>query len=296
MSVTVTVPGFTPERTTETLWWTGEIATCSFALAVPRDASAGAHVGRAEVHVSGLRVVTLLFQIDVAAVVNPTPIDVTSQVSRLRTAFASYATEDRQTVLGRIQGMLSVMTDLDVFFDVMSLRSGERWMERLRQEIESRDAFLPFLVAGGEPFGMGAARVAIGSRMSWARSHQSGSVGLARDRASSGRTRLIAFQLLDAVRVVVPRADCALLDANDHRLADLAQGKPIAFCAQRGFGALDGHVSYVCNPRCRPRTKCPRARRHTRWRCEPRQHPEPYGVEAQFYRNEVFHTERSIGR
>jgi HEAT repeat protein len=144
MSVTVTVPGFTPERTTETLWWTGEIATCSFALAVPREASAGPHVGRAEVHVSGLRVVTLLFQIDVAAVLNPIPIDVTSHVTRLRTAFASYATEDRQTVLGRIQGMLSVMPDLDVFLDVMSLRSGERWMECLRKEIESRDAFYLF--------------------------------------------------------------------------------------------------------------------------------------------------------
>jgi hypothetical protein len=33
-------------------------------------------------------------------------------------------------------------------------------------------------------------------------------------------------------------------------------------------------------------------RDHTRWLCELRQHPEPYGVEAQFYRNEEFYSSR----
>jgi hypothetical protein len=39
-----------------------------------------------------------------------------------------------------------------------------------------------------------------------------------------------------------------------------------------------------------------RWRDHTRWRCELRQHHEPDGVEAQFYRNEVFHHSRRFDR
>jgi hypothetical protein len=35
-----------------------------------------------------------------------------------------------------------------------------------------------------------------------------------------------------------------------------------------------------------------RERDHTRWRRELRQHPEPFGVEAQFSRNEEFHYSR----
>jgi hypothetical protein len=31
-----------------------------------------------------------------------------------------------------------------------------------------------------------------------------------------------------------------------------------------------------------------RERDRSRWRCELRQHPEPYGVEAQFFQNEEF--------
>jgi hypothetical protein len=35
-----------------------------------------------------------------------------------------------------------------------------------------------------------------------------------------------------------------------------------------------------------------RERDHTRWLCELRTHPEPYGVEAQFFRNEEFYSSR----
>jgi hypothetical protein len=35
---------------------------------------------------------------------------------------------------------------------------------------------------------------------------------------------------------------------------------------------------------------------HSRWLYELRQHPEPYGVEAQFYRNEVFDSSRRFDR
>jgi TIR domain len=70
--------------------------------------------------------------------------DVASQELRIKHAFASYASEDRDEVLGRIQGMQKVVSDLNVFLDVASLRSGENWMERLQHEIVTRDVFYLF--------------------------------------------------------------------------------------------------------------------------------------------------------
>jgi hypothetical protein len=54
-------------------------------------------------------------------------------------AFVSYASGDRSRVAAIIQGMKKARPDMDVFFDVDSLRSGEDWQRALRAEIERRD-------------------------------------------------------------------------------------------------------------------------------------------------------------
>lgn len=54
-------------------------------------------------------------------------------------AFISYASEDRKRVATIIQGLKIARPDLDIFFDVESLRSGENWKETLGREIEKRD-------------------------------------------------------------------------------------------------------------------------------------------------------------
>ena len=55
------------------------------------------------------------------------------------TAFISYASQDRSRVATIIQGMQKARPDMDIFFDVESLRSGEDWESALRREIEKRD-------------------------------------------------------------------------------------------------------------------------------------------------------------
>lgn len=62
----------------------------------------------------------------------------------MRRGFASYASDDRDEVMGRIQGMLKIAPALDIFVDVLSLRSGERWEVRLEQEIAARDVLYLF--------------------------------------------------------------------------------------------------------------------------------------------------------
>ena len=54
-------------------------------------------------------------------------------------AFVSYASEDRDRVATIIQGMQKARPDMDVFFDVDSLRSGEGWEQALQREISQRD-------------------------------------------------------------------------------------------------------------------------------------------------------------
>ena len=54
-------------------------------------------------------------------------------------AFVSYASQDRRDVATIIQGMKKARPDMNVFFDVESLRSGEDWESALRREIERRD-------------------------------------------------------------------------------------------------------------------------------------------------------------
>lgn len=54
-------------------------------------------------------------------------------------AFVSYASADRSKVAGIIQGMKKVRPDIDLFFDVENLRSGDDWENALMTEISRRD-------------------------------------------------------------------------------------------------------------------------------------------------------------
>jgi hypothetical protein len=54
-------------------------------------------------------------------------------------AFVSYASQDRNRVAAIIQGMKKARPEMDIFFDVESLRSGDDWEKSLYKEIEHRD-------------------------------------------------------------------------------------------------------------------------------------------------------------
>ena len=62
--------------------------------------------------------------------------------SRYRSAFLSYASEDRAAVIRGAQMLRSV--GITFFQDVVDLDPGERWEQRLYAEIERNDLFLLF--------------------------------------------------------------------------------------------------------------------------------------------------------
>jgi hypothetical protein len=125
------------------LIWDGRVANARFAVTAPAELAPGTYPGQATVHLDGLRVAKIAFVVEVGERPGP-PSALPARFQRYRSAFASYASADRADVLARVQGMQKVVPDLDVFLDVVSLRSGDHWRERLAAEVCQRDVLFLF--------------------------------------------------------------------------------------------------------------------------------------------------------
>jgi TIR domain-containing protein len=149
----LTLPGAIIEHTDDVLLWEGEISNAQFPIYVPEYVNLGPHPGTATLHAAGMQIAKLHFTLEIGPQEAPVSF-LAARAQRYRTAFASYASEDREAVIARVQGMLKVLPDLDLFLDVLSLRSGENWEQRLMSEITSRDVFYLFwsLAASRSPW------------------------------------------------------------------------------------------------------------------------------------------------
>lgn len=143
MTVRLRIPRLAVTPVENFLLWDGEIANAGFIVTVPLEMKATTCEGEATIHVGGLTIVRLAFVLEIAEKDAATQ-QLDLKVRRYSKAFASYAHEDADAVLGRIQGIQKVAPSLDIFFDVAKLRSGERWQERLKHEILSREVLYLF--------------------------------------------------------------------------------------------------------------------------------------------------------
>lgn len=116
--------------------WTGGYLAFDFAVYLPEDYAKKQVMLKAAVYFDGVPATRLMLTVKVQAQQNA-PVAVQRQ--DILSAFVSYASQDRGRVASLIQGMTKARPDLDVFFDVSSLTSGQRWEERLYKEIDSRD-------------------------------------------------------------------------------------------------------------------------------------------------------------
>lgn len=144
LTITLEIEGLHVRDPLDTIVWDGVPTNASFAVRVPSDAKIGTAPGTAVIGYRGIAVAKLSFLVTV----NRHRVDQYSNQSTQSfyptTAFASYASENRAEVLSRIQGMKKVAPDLDIFVDVLSLRSGENWRERLEQHVPTKDTFYLF--------------------------------------------------------------------------------------------------------------------------------------------------------
>jgi len=123
--------------------WTGEIGSTAFVVDVPASASEKTYPATASIRLNGCEIARMSFVVRVGPA-KPDINEIPSITTTHRSAFASYASQDRVEVLKRIQGIEAAYKGLDVFVDVVDLRSGQNWEQELKRRISKSDVFYLF--------------------------------------------------------------------------------------------------------------------------------------------------------
>ena len=136
ITVTISSPDFEIEDNTESQIWKGGYLNFCFAVEVPEQYKKRQILFVASVYINDIIATRLKFVAKCKSL-----IDQKIEVTRddVLSAFVSYASQDRNRVAMIIQGMKKARPDMDVFFDVDSLRSGDDWENALWHEIDKRD-------------------------------------------------------------------------------------------------------------------------------------------------------------
>ena len=143
LTVSMQIRGLSVDPPSAHISWEGEIGSATFLVGVPSDATPGTRAGKALVCIDGLRLATVTFLVRIEMAVSEVT-QLPSVEKQVRRAFASYASKDRDNVLARVQGIQKAAPSMDIFLDVVKLRSGQHWQSVLRDEICSRDILYLF--------------------------------------------------------------------------------------------------------------------------------------------------------
>lgn len=138
IKVILTSPDIEIEDNEETGIWQGDHLDFSFAVMLPEDYKKRQILFTASVYINDVIACKLKFIVKISSLFQK-KIAVTRE--DIYSAFVSYASQDRNRVASVIQGMKKARPDMDIFFDVEKLRSGQDWETTLYQEIENRDIF-----------------------------------------------------------------------------------------------------------------------------------------------------------
>lgn len=129
------------EDNEETQVWRGGYLRFSFAGLLPQQYPKQQILITARVYVDDVIKTKLQILVSCEAKYNK---GITLNRKDVISAFASYASQDRKRVAAIIQGMKKINADMDVFFDVENLHSGDEWEQILYQEISKRDVLFLF--------------------------------------------------------------------------------------------------------------------------------------------------------
>lgn len=136
ITVVLSSPDVDIEDDTESQNWQGDYLNFSFAVEVPEQYTKRQILFVASVYINDIIATRLKFVAKCKTLVEQ-KIEVTRE--DVLSAFVSYASQDRNRVAMIIQGMKKARPDMDIFFDVDSLRSGDDWEKALWREIDKRD-------------------------------------------------------------------------------------------------------------------------------------------------------------
>lgn len=136
IKVVLSSPDIEIEDDTEIQTWEGDYLDFSFAVELPEHYSKKQILFIASVYFNDMIATKLKF---IAKCRSFAEQKIEMVREDVLSAFVSYASQDRKRVASIIQGMKKARPDMDIFFDVESLRSGEDWEKALKQEIDKRD-------------------------------------------------------------------------------------------------------------------------------------------------------------
>lgn len=149
LSVLLHIDGMSIPFPSDTILWEGEIGNASFPVTAPPDAGEGSHPGTATLYINQIQIARIHFVLEVGSHAHQSE-ETPHSIRFFHSGFASYASPDRDEVLGRIQGMQKIAPDLNIFLDVASLRSGADWEKRLSHAISKSDVFYLFWSAAAK--------------------------------------------------------------------------------------------------------------------------------------------------
>jgi predicted component of type VI protein secretion system len=141
LTVRLRILGAVIDEPEDTIIWDGQSTCASFVITLPELNPHTRCSGTAYIYAEDVQIAKIHFLLSSAGAKESV---VHAPAMSYRTAFASYASDDRDAVLGRIQGIQKVAPDLNVFLDVLSLRSGQNWEQELWRVIPASDIFYLF--------------------------------------------------------------------------------------------------------------------------------------------------------
>lgn len=141
LTVSVAIPAFGIDQAPDRMYWDGDPVNTSFVVAVPRDTPPGTSIGTAMIHGDHVPIAVLHFEITTGALAEPV-VPLPSQERKIKSIFASYASQDRLDVLRWTQGAETL--GVDVFVDVLTLRAGSNWAVELFRQVPGMDLFCLF--------------------------------------------------------------------------------------------------------------------------------------------------------
>lgn len=150
ISVRCRADGLTIPTPVKGFVWNGQCCTVRFDAKVPADAAPQSTVIVVEAFVHDtpdapdpFNVAELLMPLEISTEARAREPARTVNGTPARTAFASYASQDRVDVLERVAS-IEVSAGLKVWMDVIDLRMGDQWNPKLDEHIRASDRFLLF--------------------------------------------------------------------------------------------------------------------------------------------------------
>jgi hypothetical protein len=140
LRVAMTLPWPT-EPATQTVYWNGGLSNVSFQVITPKYATSKTIHGSCEMSVDGLTIGQVHFQLQFGKHDQSHARQI-SRAPAIKSAFASYANQDRRRMRAQIQGVEQL--GVSVFTDVNGLRGNELSKKQIFQVIDSSDILYLF--------------------------------------------------------------------------------------------------------------------------------------------------------